>query len=335
MTLIRVKPDDAALVAAAADILNAAIRADDPERPPVIPELLAGGLQYGWDLEPGETYLYLPDHAAAPVGVLEVDLPERDNRHLVWGGVTILPDHRRLGHGTVLVHEVLRRTREAGRSTIWMGAAEDDLGARAFLERFGFRYASHEARRRQVLAEVDPAAISRLDAEARAAASDYVLERGVTPTPDALLEELLEVTAAINDAPMGELTYEDEVFDLPRLRDMEAAAAGRGDSIYRIWARHRESGAIGGHTLVVVNPLDPRHGWQGDTAVSRAHRGHRLGLLVKIAMMQWLAEVEPQLVSIDTWNQADNAFMINVNEAIGYRLSRVFAEYELAATVSR
>ena len=63
--------------------------------------------------------------------------------------------------------------------------------------------------------------------------------------------------------------------------------------------------------------------------MARAHRGHRLGLLLKIDMMRWLAEAEPQVEVIETWNNVDNDFMINVNEALGYRLSRVFATYEL------
>ena len=87
---------------------------------------------------------------------------------------------------------------------------------------------------------------------------------------------------------------------------------------------------IGGHTVVVWSTrCDPTRAGQGDTAVHRDHRGHRLGLLLKIEMMRWLAEVEPQITEIiDTWNNADNRYMIDVNEAIGYRLSRVFAMYE-------
>ena len=49
-------------------------------------------------------------------------------------------------------------------------------------------------------------------------------------------------------------------------------------------------------------------------------------------MMRWLAESEPQVTSISTWNHADNRYMIDVNEAIGYRLSRVFAMYELTVS---
>jgi RimJ/RimL family protein N-acetyltransferase len=127
---------------------------------------------------------------------------------------------------------------------------------------------------------------------------------------------------------MGDLTYEREVFDLGLMRDVETAAAGRGEHVYRVVARHRGSGHLGGHTVVAVNPLRPGRGVQCDTAVAREHRGHRLGLLLKIEMMAWLAETEPQLEHVETFNQVDNGYMINVNEAIGYRLDRVFHMYE-------
>ncbi len=328
MSFVRVRPDDTALIAAVVELQNIAKRQDDPDSLDAIPELLSGYLRYGWDLEPGEMFVYFADGSDTLVGVLEIELPLRDNLHLVWASFTVHPEHRRLGHGTAILEEVLRRAREAGRNTIWLGTAEDDLGSRAFVERFGFGYASHDARRNQVLADVDRAELDRLHAEAFEAAADYELERGMAQTSDDVLEELVEVTAAINDAPMGDLTYEDEKFDLQRLKDVEMASAGRGNTMYRVWARHRDSGEVGGHTVVVTHPLRKDHADQGDTAVSRKHRGHRLGLLLKIEMLRWLADVEPQIEKIETWNNADNSYMINVNEAIGYRLSRVFAMYE-------
>jgi GNAT superfamily N-acetyltransferase len=326
---VRVKPDDMTQVTAAASIEEAARQVDDPEAFPAIPEMLAGQMRYGWDLEPPEHYLYVPENASDHLGVLAVELPTRDNLHLVWASIWVHPDHRRHGHGSVIMNEALRIAREAGRSTIWVGTAEDDHGARRFVEQFGFKYASHDARRRQVLAEIDQSEIERLSEIAEAAASDYCLERMRPPIPDKVLSELVEVTAAINDAPMGELTYEDEKFDLQRLRDLETAARGRGDRVYRVIARHRDTGEVGGHTVVLTHPLQPEVGGQGDTAVARHHRGHRLGLLLKIDMLRWLAEVEPQLKIIETWNNVDNSFMINVNEALGYRLSRIFNTYEL------
>ncbi len=315
-------------VTAVACIEEAARQVDDPEAFPVIPEMRAGQMRYGWDLDLGEHYLYVPEGRSDPTGVLVLDMPTRDNLQLVWAQITIHPEHRRRGHGSMIMNEALRRTREAGRSTIWVGTAEDDHGARKFVENFGFSYASHDARRRQVLSDVSHAELRRLGADAQAAASDYSLERLQPPVPDQVLGELVEVTAAINDAPMGDLTYEDEKFDVQRLRDLETALLGRGECAYRVIARHRETGEVGGHTIVMVHPLQPEVGVQGDTAVARHHRGHRLGLLLKIDMMRWLADAEPQLKIIETWNNVDNKFMINVNEALGYRLSRIFNMYE-------
>jgi GNAT superfamily N-acetyltransferase len=328
MPLVRVPPDDMVQVTAVACIEEAARQVDDPEAFPVIPEMRAGQMRYGWDLDPEEPYLYVPEDATDPVGVLVLDMPTRDNLHLVWAQITVHPEHRRRGHGSVIMNEALRKAQEAGRSIVWVGTAEDDQGARKFIENFGFSYASHDARRRQVLAEVNHAELQRLWADAQVAASDYSLERLQPPVSDQVLGELVEVTAAINDAPMGDLTYEDEKFDVQRLRDLETALLGRGECAYRVIARHRETGEVGGHTVVMVHPLRPEVGGQGDTAVARHHRGHRLGLLLKIDMMRWLEDAEPQLKIIETWNNADNKFMINVNEALGYRLSRIFNMYE-------
>jgi RimJ/RimL family protein N-acetyltransferase len=65
--------------------------------------------------------------------------------------------------------------------------------------------------------------------------------------------------------------------------------------------------------------------------VTRPHRGHRLGLLVKTAMLQWLAEAEPQLERIITWNAVANEHMIGINEALGYEVwGRPYRTFELA-----
>ena len=37
-------------------------------------------------------------------------------------------------------------------------------------------------------------------------------------------------------------------------------------------------------------------------------------------MMRWLAEVEPQLETVDTFNAESNDHMVAVNERLGYRV---------------
>jgi GNAT superfamily N-acetyltransferase len=257
MPFVRVQPDDMSQVNAVAGIEEAARQVDDPDAFPPMAEMLAGHIRYGWDLEPEEHYLYLPEEAADPVGVLVLDMPTRDNLHLVWAQLTVHPEHRRRGHGSVIMNEVVRRTREADRNTVWVCAAEDDQGARTFVEGCGFGYASHDARRRQLLTDVNQGEVRRLWTQTKTAASDYCLERLLPPIADEVLSELVDVTAAINDAPMGDLTYEDEKFDLQRLRDNDTALTCRGNCVYRVIARHRDSGEIGGHTMVAPTRCSP------------------------------------------------------------------------------
>ena len=150
-------------------------------------------------------------------------------------------------------------------------------------------------------------------------ASAYDLVRREGRTPDHELEAVADMVSAINDAPTDDLDIEDEVFSPERVRDYESAQLGRGRRLFRVVARHRASGQLAGNTVVVVDGERPELGEQHDTSVVRAHRGHRLGLLLKCDMNLWLRELQPQLREIDTWNAESNDHMISVNEALGYR----------------
>jgi hypothetical protein len=138
-------------------------------------------------------------------------------------------------------------------------------------------------------------------------------------TPEALRPAVAEMTAAINDAPLDDLEIDDEVFPPERVDNYETATLARGHRLYRLMARHRETGELAGHTVVAVEEENPAIGHQHDTSVVRSHRGHRLGLLLKSAMNLWLAEAEPELRTVDTWNAESNDHMIAVNEALLYR----------------
>jgi RimJ/RimL family protein N-acetyltransferase len=72
--------------------------------------------------------------------------------------------------------------------------------------------------------------------------------------------------------------------------------------------------------MVYVDSDCPWQGHQYDTSVRSGHRGHRLGLLLKTAMLRWLRDEEPQLRVIDTSNAASNEHMIRVNETMGYHI---------------
>ena len=159
-------------------------------------------------------------------------------------------------------------------------------------------------------------------------AGDYELLRFAGRTPDELMDDLARLTDAINDAPLDDLEIEDEVFSPDRIRAYETAQIESGFRFRRVVARHRDTGELAGHTVVTVDAERPEIGDQHDTAVAREHRGHRLGVLLKADMVRWLAEDEPQLATIDTWNAESNDHMIGVNDLLGYRIMGRALEFQ-------
>ncbi len=100
----------------------------------------------------------------------------------------------------------------------------------------------------------------------------------------------------------------------------EETTAEPGHRRYRLVARHRESRELVGHTTVVVDAARPSAAVQDDTAVVPEHRGHRLGLWLKSGMLLWLRETEPQVTTVDAWNEESHQFMVAVNDMLGYRV---------------
>jgi GNAT superfamily N-acetyltransferase len=143
-----------------------------------------------------------------------------------------------------------------------------------------------------------------------------VIECYARPTPPDQLDEVAAAWDGMNDAPTDDLEWDDVHFDGERLRLAEAYEAALGRRGYVAVARHARTGAIAGLSELSL-PAGATHAHQGDTCVLAAHRGHRLGLLVKLAMLDLLAEQEPQVAVIDTWNATSNAPMIAVNDALG------------------
>jgi GNAT superfamily N-acetyltransferase len=132
------------------------------------------------------------------------------------------------------------------------------------------------------------------------------------------LDQIARLYAAMADAP-HDAGVESATWDAQRIRErVNALFPVYGTRQYSVAARHDASGEMAALSQVAVDPATPEWGFQMLTAVTREHRGHRLGLLVKIAMLELLATEEPQLEQIETFNAEANPHMIAVNEALGY-----------------
>jgi GNAT superfamily N-acetyltransferase len=317
MEIRRFTPDDHDVIVEVVELVNAAQKVDAPFEHPTTVEAFGLMLRHGWDGEVPETYAAW-EHDRL-VGIAEVHTSEWDNTHLAWCDVRVHPDLRGAGRGSAMLEFTEHRARELGRTSIGLAGwdSEDTL---RFADKHRLPRKGSAIRRRQTLARVDRGLVDELYAEAASAASSYELVRIFGRTPDELLETVAEMTASINDAPTDDLDIEDEVFPAQRIADYETAQLARRHRLYRVVARHRESGALAGHTVVAVEADRSWIGEQHDTSVVAAHRGHRLGLLLKTDMLRWLAETEPALATVATWNMESNAHMICVNERLGYEV---------------
>lgn len=328
MEIFRVDAADGVGCREAMGVIGAATRVDAPEVIVDTVETYAGRLRHGWDGDPPRAFLGRIDGVA--VGLLTIDTPTYDNRDVAWFEVDVHPDYRGRGIGSELMEFGFKQAAELGRTSL--GFTQWDLPkADAFAKKHGFEAKSVEVNRRQDLANVDWPTVERLYAEAVEASKEYELLRLSDDLPEEMLEAMTALTASINDAPTDDLEIEDEVFTPERLRAFEEAQRGTGRRIHRVIARHKTTGALAGHSTVMVELGRPHIAWQADTAVDRTHRGHRLGVLVKIGMLRWLREVAPAVELVDTWNAESNAHMIGVNDQIGYRVIARAIDYQRSA----
>jgi len=119
------------------------------------------------------------------------------------------------------------------------------------------------------------------------------------------------------DAPHGDLPVEEERWDGDRIREYEASHVARGRTVLSAGAV--QDGRLVAFTDLQVPIAQPERANQAGTLVLREHRGHRLGALMKAAVLRELAATLPQVRRISTYNSDSNLPMVAVNEALGFR----------------
>ena len=318
MRIERWDPADRDTASACYEVFLAAHSADEPIEPPKSAGTFLFTLEQGFERTPGE--VWVASGAEGVAGFCRVGLPDLEDRDRAWAGPVVHPAARRRGIGRELLRHAASRAAANGRSVL-DGVALSDSAGEEFARRAGATLSLAEVRRVQDLHKIPPGRIAELRASAARAAAGYTLVTWTGPVPDEHLGQVAQVFNAFNDAPRGE-GHDDEIWDADRIRDRASAAlrAGylRGYSVAALAGDSAEMAAI---TEIVIDPEHPEWAYQQLTAVTGPHRGHRLGLLVKTAMLEWLARAEPKLERIATGNAAANEHMIAVNETLGYEVA--------------
>jgi RimJ/RimL family protein N-acetyltransferase len=307
------------IVGACYEILRTAQPVDDPDGPPISRRMFERWMEKSWNGDPQEMWVALGEGDDGVVGWYLLHLPAADNLHMASFNVTVRQDRLRQGLGTALLRHGAARALDERRSLIHSWARDGSRGE-AFARSRGATGGIAQLRR---VLELDAAAADRLGelrAAAESAAAGYRLVSWISPTPEEYLDQVAALHNALADAP-HDASWHPPSWDAERIRKAERWAERRGIRMYTVAAWHEGGGELGGLTEVGVEADMPDWGFQELTAVARGHRGHRLGLLLKIAMQEWLAEAEPQLRRILTGNAGANEHMIAINEALGYQLS--------------
>ncbi len=289
--------------------------------------------------------------ASDVVGLGMVGLPQKGNTHVAIVYVGVDPAHRGQGAGTALWEEGLRIAREAGRTVILSdsshapepppgpGALESPAGSGLVpLEDPGTRFAlsrgfalEQVVRHSAISLPPRQAVVDRLREAARAAAAaEYRVHIWQDDVPEEWIEDFAVLeTRMSTDAPSGGLDLEEDPWDADRVRAASRSFADRGQGYLIAVAEHVASGRLAGFSMVSYPHDRPQVVMQEDTLVLREHRGHRLGTLVKIAVLDELARVRPSSRRIHTWNAQENRHMLAINEALGFEVASVDAEWQL------
>lgn len=255
-----------------------------------------------------------------------------------WVGIEVLAAFRRRGIGSALFERLCALAKFDGRSVLQAYAIHKfaDGGATLssptgfgsvplnnpetqFLLKRGFTLEQVERISRLEL-PVDAASFATsLAAAKESAGSDYRLVQWSGRTPDEWLSEIALLHQRMStDAPWAGMEFTEEAWDAERVHALDDTRDASPRTMLVVAAEHVPSRTLAGFTELYVPPEVERPVEQNDTLVLKDHRGHRLGMLLKLANLQYLAETHPGHPSVVTFNAEENRPMLAVNEAIGF-----------------
>ncbi|XAS66467.1 GNAT family N-acetyltransferase [Micrococcaceae bacterium Sec5.7] len=297
-----------------------------------------------------ERQLFIARVGGEPVGRCSVTLPLQENTATAGIDVLVASAHRRQGIGRRLL-DFAEEVGRGRRRTIFDADCEEPAGrvaeadellpaksgtggvpksapSTAFAVNAGYQLEQVETSSSLPL-PVAPEHLDALEEAAKAESQDYVLVEWKDSCP----EELVDAYAALKsrmgtDLPMAGLEWEAEDWDAARVRDEEQTWGKSGIESLVAAARRRDTGELAAYSALNRRPARPRILSQEDTLVVGEHRGHRLGMLIKIANIRRAQKDWPAGQSVCTWNASENRHMLAINISLGFRPSGYEGEWQ-------
>ncbi|MFJ4164422.1 GNAT family N-acetyltransferase [Microbacterium sp. NPDC089698] len=154
---------------------------------------------------------------------------------------------------------------------------------------------------------------------AEEAASGYRVVQWLLPTPDERLDGYARMKSRMStDAPDADMDSPEEIWDADRVREQDARWLNMGHTVQVTAAEHIATGELCAYNELSLKGADDSVTQQNDTLVLAAHRGHRLGLLVKTAGLLAWHDRFPRSARIVTYNAEENRPMLSINEQLGF-----------------
>lgn len=271
----------------------------------------------------------------APVACSMVSNDTLSNQTIGDPQVHVLPSHRRLGHGSALLALAEDAARAWGCTTLmaeasWSsdsGPSGDGSPGREFARRHGYRLriVNHQ---RELALPVDGALLTDLSDSAAHRSGGHRLVAWTGAVPDDIAEGVARLQALVGtEAPMGDLEFEEESPDVDAMRQREAVQAAQGRTKYGV-AALSSSGFVAAYTDLVTTIHEPGVAYQWGTLVDREHRGHRLGLAIKVENVRRLIAERPDITRLVTYNALDNPHMVDINDLLGFVPVEYLGEFQ-------
>jgi GNAT superfamily N-acetyltransferase len=237
---------------------------------------------------------------------------------------------RRQGIGRALTDHVESLVRADGRTLLLAGAHlpyddRDEHPYRRFADACGYELANFEVVRHLPLPVPDERIQEWIDSAAPRH-EGYTIETFVGRAPDDLVDSLCSLMGQLAvDAPTGAVDFEEEKITPQRYDEMISAIEAMGRARYETVALTPAREVVA-HSTLALSLGASTVVYQWGTLVGRGHRGHHLGLATKAANLRAVQAARDDLTVVTTQNAETNAYMVSINELMGFRPVEVAAE---------
>ncbi|WP_346845894.1 GNAT family N-acetyltransferase [uncultured Rothia sp.] len=270
------------------------------------------------------------------VGLSVCGMPLNENKKTAFIGLVVHPDFRNQGIGSVLADSLLQTAKENGRSSLdsWgeapVGADTNDpaLPWNRIAARLGMEKKNIDFQKNLYLPLAEEK-LEKFEAKIAEKIGDYRLETWTEGIPENQLENYGLLLRQLElDEPTGEHQNEAAEFPAERVKENYDRQKAKGFRNIITVAFSPEGEVAGQSEISFKTSEGTTLGWQGNTLVMPNHRGHALGLAMKVANHRKLEEIAPHIRVLVTGNSSLNTQMNAINDQFGYEIAMQDIAYQ-------